>query len=266
MRGPLGCRNVLQVALEVADHAVDPEPGILRGQRLGALAHHALGDVHRHVALERAGRAESVQQHPRLGRRARAELHQLHRARQLRQLLRAFAEDRALAARGVVLRQLADLVEQPRAAGVVEVLGGQLLERAREAVQHVLGQRAFLGAVEVRVDLDGGRRGCGRGWQGLHRSSRARRNPAKIWRRFGQVPVAEADARHTRVRRPRAPAQHAVTLAEEHLGVLAVGVRLEARVAVEVRSGPLPHLPRLGQPPAGLLGPGRRPLPLCLGG
>ena len=49
-------------------------------------------------------------------------------------------EDRPLRARRVVLRQLADAVEQLGAAGVIEVLGGELLERPGEAVQHIVGE------------------------------------------------------------------------------------------------------------------------------
>ncbi len=149
-----GGRDAVEVALEVADHAVHAQPGVLAGERLGAVAHHALGDVHRDVALERAGRLQRVEQHARLGGGAGAELDELDRVGQLGDLRGALLEDRALGARGVVLGQLADLVEQVGAAGVVEVLGRQLLERAREAVEHVVGERAFVRAVEMRVDAD----------------------------------------------------------------------------------------------------------------
>jgi hypothetical protein len=49
-------------------------------------------------------------------------------------------EDRALGPRRVVLGQIADAVEQCGAARVVEVLGGEFLEWAREAVEDVVGQ------------------------------------------------------------------------------------------------------------------------------
>ena len=57
------------------------------------------------------------------------------------------------------------------------------------------------------------------------------------------VPVAERGAHRDRIGRPRPAAQHLVLGAEEHLGVLAVGERPEARVAREVgaRSTPTRH-------------------------
>jgi hypothetical protein len=168
------------MTLEVADHAVHLQPRVLVGERLRALAHHALGDVHRDVALERSRGVQRVQQHPRLGRSAGAELDELYRAGQLRQLLSPLFEDRPLGARRVVLGQLADPVEQLGAAGVIEVLWRQLLEGACEAVEHVLGERAFMRAVQVRVDSDR-RLGDRLAWWGwLHHASLARRTPAKI--------------------------------------------------------------------------------------
>jgi hypothetical protein len=50
----------------------------------------------------------------------------------------------AISARGVVLGLLGDPLEQLGPARVVEMLGGQLLERLGESVQHVVGQRAFV--------------------------------------------------------------------------------------------------------------------------
>ena len=70
-------RDRAQVALEVADDAVDREPVVLLGQRAGALAHGLLGDVERHVAPQGSGAFHRVEQHARLGRRARAELDEL---------------------------------------------------------------------------------------------------------------------------------------------------------------------------------------------
>ena len=65
-------------------------------------------------------------------------------------------EDRALGARRVVLGQLADAVEQLRAARVVEVLGRQLLERPRQPVEHVVGEAALVRLVEAALDRDVG--------------------------------------------------------------------------------------------------------------
>ena len=279
--------HAVEVALEVADHAVHAQAGVLLGERLRAVAHHALGHVDRHVALQRAGGVQRVEQHARLRGRARAELDELDGARQRRQLGRGLLEDRALGARGVVLGQLADPVEQLGAARVVEVLGRQFLERPREAVEHVLGERAFLAAVEVRVDPDrllgvviGSIRlprspapsaarcrfACVASCRAVPRQAHAGEDlPA-----LGQVPVAEGQARDAGMRRPRAAAQHAVVLAEEHLGVLAVGVGAEAGVAVERAARPLPHRDRSPPSPWSrrVLAPvqARRPLPLGLGG
>jgi hypothetical protein len=50
-------------------------------------------------------------------------------------------EDARLGARRVVLRQSCDLLEQLRAASVVEVLRLQLLRVARQPVAHVVGDR-----------------------------------------------------------------------------------------------------------------------------
>src|SRR4051794_14758615 len=86
---------------------------------------------------------------------------------------------------------------------------------------------------------------------------------------LGEVPVAEARRGDARVRRPRPPAQDAVAVPEEDLGVLAVGVRGEAGVAGERRGRPLPDLPGALEDAcraAVLPGPGRRLLPLGLGG
>src|SRR5205807_4854026 len=106
-------------------------------------------------------------------RRARAELDELARARQSRELARRALEDRALRARRVVLGKLGDAVEQLRAARVVEVLGWQFLERAREAVARVVCERAFAPVREVRIDAD--RRLCrwGRGGHQALRSADA---------------------------------------------------------------------------------------------
>jgi hypothetical protein len=141
----IGRRDLRQVALEVADDAVDVERRVLVGERGGAVAHGLLGDVERHVAPERAGALHRVEQHARLGRRARPELDQLGHARAAHDRVGVVPQDRALGPGRVVLREVADAVEQLRAAGVVEVLGRQLLERTGQAVEDVVGQRRGLG-------------------------------------------------------------------------------------------------------------------------
>jgi hypothetical protein len=162
-------RHAIEVSLEVADHAVHLKARILLGQLGGAVAHHLLGDVDGHVAAQRAGVVERVEQHPRLGRGPRAQLDQLTSARQPRELVGLVLENRALGARRVVLGQLADAVEQLGAARVVEVLRRQFLERPREAVEHVVRERAFIRPCEVRVDADCGLGKRLRGHERLHR-------------------------------------------------------------------------------------------------
>src|SRR6202020_2760041 len=73
------------------------------------------------------------------------------------------------------------------------------------------------------------------------------------------VPVAKRRARDAPVSGPRPAAQNQVIPAEEDLGVLAIGIRDEPRIAAEATARPLPHLARSRQ-----LVRGRRPLPLRL--
>ena len=149
MRGPAGRGHVAEVALEVADDPVHLQPGVLGGERGAGGADHALGHVDRHVAAQRAGVGERRQQQPALRRGAGAQLDDLGRARQRRDLAGALGEDRPLGAGRVVLGQLADAVEQRGAGRVVEVLGRQLLERPRQAVEHVVGERALVAGAQV---------------------------------------------------------------------------------------------------------------------
>ena len=172
---PLWRRNVLEVLLEVAHHAVHREARIHLHELLRAALHHELGHVHRQVAVERARTRHRKQKRARLRRHSRAQLEQLRRAGDLDDLRRPPVEDRALAARGVVLGQRGDLVEELGAAVVVEVLGGQHLEAAaREPRAHVGGHRFERGPLEVAVDRDVGDAGHA-----------AHRKPEKICRRTG---------------------------------------------------------------------------------
>jgi hypothetical protein len=159
------------VALEVADDAVHLESWVIVHQLVGGLAHHALGDVDRHVALRALHR---VEQHARFERGTGAQLHELAgRVGRRDDLGRASAQDRRLGAGRVVLGELADALEQLGAAGVVEVLGRDLLERLGEAVEHVIGQAALGALPDVHVD------------DRAH-PSLAIRSPEKIWRRCGK--------------------------------------------------------------------------------
>jgi hypothetical protein len=110
-------------------------------------------NVHRHI-----GRRPQHRKQPRgLGAAARAQIDQ-HRARghPLRHGLAMGREDGRLGARGVVLGQFGDGVEQARTQGVVEKLG----RRARR-----IGQQAGhqLGAQRGVVGSGGSARTAGRG-------------------------------------------------------------------------------------------------------
>ena len=137
------------MAFEVADDPVDLEPRELCGERGAGVADHLLGHVDGDVAPQRAGVRQGAEQEPALGRRAGTELDELDGARQGGDIARALDQDRALDARGVVLRQRADLVEQLGAALVVEMLGRKLLEGAREPVEHVLAEGALVALGQI---------------------------------------------------------------------------------------------------------------------
>ena len=175
--------DVAEVALEVADDAVHVQARELVHQRVGGLQDHRLGHVEGHVATQAAGGGHGAQQQACLGRRPRAELDELGGARGRDDVLRTRREDRALRPRRVVLGQLADAIEEFGAAGVVEVLGRQLLERLGEPVEHVVGERALVLRADVGLDDDRVGDEQGRHQLSWRSVSAARRTPAKIWRR-----------------------------------------------------------------------------------
>ena len=115
-------RQQREVALEVADHGVHRRARIGGRDRLAGGAQRGGAAVERNEASQLAGIAQRVEQQARLGRRARAELDERVGAAGGRDLARPLLEDLALAAGGVVLRQAGDLVEELRAALVVEPL------------------------------------------------------------------------------------------------------------------------------------------------
>ena len=96
---------------------------------------------------------------------------------------------------------------------------------------------------------------------GSHHASLASSHPGEDLAALGEVPVAEGPTRDARVGGPRAPAEHTVGIAEEHLRVLAVGVG-EKPVAAEAGVSTPTRL-HAGDCTR-VLGPGRRRLPLSL--
>ena len=196
-RVPVAVRNPLQVLLEIADQAAHREPRVLVDQAGRGALGDLLGDVDRDVGLEAAGLAHRVEQVARLRRRAGAELDQRAGiAGRDEDLARALAEDLPLGPSRVVLGQLGDLLEQLRAALVVEVFRRQLLRVGAEAGAHVACHRRRGVGVEVDVDRD-------------HRSL-AQRRAGEDLPALRQVPVAEARAGDVRVGRPGGAAQHLV--------------------------------------------------------
>ena len=264
------------MTLEVADHAVHAQARILLGQLGRAFAHHALGHIDRDVARSVPACSSASSSTRVLVAVPEPSSTSSAASVSAASSARVALEDRTLGAGRVVLGQLADPVEQLGAAGVVEVLGRQFLERTRETVEHIVGERSVALAVEMGVDADrrldsglrwgvrshqqvpGGRTlsqiicppvtrraqslslgPCARSSAGVSAS----RTPAKICLRWGRSQLRKCGLCDALVGRPRAAAQHAVILAEEDLRVLAIGVRDEARVAVEATARPLPGAP-----------------------
>ncbi len=138
---PPSFRQPHEVVLEVADDAVHLDPGILLGDPGRGLPQRLLGDVEGHEALQVARLDHRVEQEPGLLGRSRAGLDERVRGGQPRDVARVLGEDDALSPGEVVLGQLRDLLEEHRAALVVEPLRRQLLRRRREALARRLRAR-----------------------------------------------------------------------------------------------------------------------------
>jgi hypothetical protein len=118
-------RDHVEMAVEVADDTVHGEPGVVAGDHLGCTDQRAFADVERHVALERAARAQRVEQHACLVGAARAELDQRVGVREIGDRSCLLGQDRSFGFGGVVLGQPRDLVEQLASLRVVEPLRGR---------------------------------------------------------------------------------------------------------------------------------------------
>ena len=118
----------------VGAHTVDVEPGEGLRETCGRRLHRLAGDVDGHVQRG----PQLLDQDARLAARTAAELDQLAvRAEELRHRGGMLAHDGELGARGIVLGQLADLLEQTAAARVVEILRRQCLPRRCQPAQHL---------------------------------------------------------------------------------------------------------------------------------
>ena len=86
-----------------------------------------------------------VEEQPDLPPRARPQLDDLARTRPVHDLARDALQDAELGAGRVVLGEPGDLLEEPAAAVVVEVLAGQLGEGTLQALPHLLGHQIEAG-------------------------------------------------------------------------------------------------------------------------
>ena len=121
---------------EIADDGMDGQVGIILLQERFGLGQHVVGHVDRHIA---GRRLQSVEQDPRLHRGSCSVLDQ-NRARPdpPRQVGRCVGQDRSLGARGIVFRQHRDVLEQVRAARIVEQARGQRLLAAGKAFENIV--------------------------------------------------------------------------------------------------------------------------------
>src|SRR5437660_1503996 len=99
------------MALEVANHAVDDQAVVLGDELAGSVLEGMLRDVQWDVAPQRPRSAHRTKEDPGLLGRARPELDELAGTGGLDDLIRAALEDLTFGAGGVVLGQLADLIE-----------------------------------------------------------------------------------------------------------------------------------------------------------
>ena len=157
----------------VGAHRLDAEPRIVAAQAGRGGVEMLARDVDRHVGREVGHRLE---QQPRLDAGAAAELDQgAARPGQPRLLARTAGQDPGLGAGEVILRQLADGVEQFGAPRIVEELRRDGARRPRQA-----GMNGGAELVAV-TDLDGVRSKQG----DVHRRSSASRMPPNIHRASG---------------------------------------------------------------------------------
>ena len=111
------------MSLEVADDAVERHVRVAFLQLDAGALDDGLADIEGDVSRQGLGFVARVQQHPGLGGRAGAQLHDLPGRNTLHQLVGNVREDAEFRPRGVVLRQLGDLLEEQGALFIIEKLG-----------------------------------------------------------------------------------------------------------------------------------------------
>ncbi len=206
---PPAAGQPVQVPGEVADHAVQREPRVVGRERVHRRPQRRRADVLGHVGRQAPRAAEGVEQQPGLLRRARAQLDEHVGPGDRGDLVDGAFEQRPFGARGVVLGQPGDLLEQLAAAGVVEPLRRQAL-RVRGETGPDVGRERGLGVVVGQVDVENA---CVHGlpsgvrWRlagaGHHEVSVGDPGPAGVGvDRFGRD---ERDARRRRAPRGRGP-------------------------------------------------------------
>ncbi len=133
-------------------------------------------DIDGHIRRERR---QPVEQQPRLHARAAAELHEQRViADEAGDVVPVLFENAQLGARGVILFQLADAIEQLGTERIVEIHRRDALRRTLQTLQHVRDERLVSGVMIAKLKPDLGR--------GPHQpTSAARRTPLNCQRAVG---------------------------------------------------------------------------------
>ena len=118
--------------MEVADHGMDGQAGVVAGQRIGRLPESGIAHVERDELLQAAVAQHGVEQDAGLLAGAGAQLDQHVGVGRGDDVLGVRIEDRPLAAGRVVLGQPGDGIEEAAAAVVVEIHGRKRLWRGGE--------------------------------------------------------------------------------------------------------------------------------------
>jgi len=153
---PLAVRQRVEVPFVVGDHCVDLEPRIAGQQALCAGTQHGLAHVERVVAWRDAERFCGIEQQSRLARGSAAELDEVSGANEPDDLGRRAAQQPLLGARQIVLRELADAIEQQRAGLIVEMLRRKPLAPGSQAAPHVVGERGVPPRIEDPLQEEAG--------------------------------------------------------------------------------------------------------------